>query len=92
VFKGSYQERPVAIKVVQLYSSDREVTLRVGVLVMSILLVIFLTHDPEILQRSGDLETPSPYQYPPVGRCHAWPRTLFDGFELDGKRDHQSIR
>ena len=31
VFKGYYQERPVAVKVVQLYSSNRDVILRVGV-------------------------------------------------------------
>ena len=35
VFQGSYQERPVAVKVVPLYFSNREVTLRVGVSVLS---------------------------------------------------------
>jgi len=29
VFKGSYQERPVSVKVMQLYTNNREVTLRV---------------------------------------------------------------
>ena len=33
VFKGYYQERPVAVKVVQLYSSNRDVILRVGVFI-----------------------------------------------------------
>lgn len=35
VFKGDYQERPVAIKVVQLYSNNREAILRVGASVVS---------------------------------------------------------
>jgi hypothetical protein len=35
VFKGSHQERLVAVKVVQLYSDNREATLRVCVSLMS---------------------------------------------------------
>ena len=35
VFKGSYQERPVAVKVMQLYYSNPEATLRVCVSVTS---------------------------------------------------------
>lgn len=35
MFRGSYQERPVAVKVVQLYSNNREAALRVGAPVMS---------------------------------------------------------
>lgn len=35
VFKGNYQEHRVAVKVVQLYFTNREVTLRVSASVMS---------------------------------------------------------
>ena len=35
VFRGSYRERLVAVKVMKLYSSDREATLRVSVSIMS---------------------------------------------------------
>lgn len=34
VFKGNYQSRPVAVKVMQLYTSNREATLRVRTLVI----------------------------------------------------------
>ena len=34
VFKGSYQSRPVAVKVLRLYASNQEATLRVGTLVI----------------------------------------------------------
>ena len=37
VFKGSYRERPAAVKVVQLYSNTREATLRVRVFVCLII-------------------------------------------------------
>lgn len=72
VFKGSYQERPVAVKVVQLYSSNRDETLRVGVLVMPD------NSDglsdvcgPEILQRGDDLEAPPTSKYPSAGWGYA---------------------
>ena len=66
VFKGSYQERPVAVKVVQLYSSNREAALRVGALVMSDNGDGFLMCGPEILQRGDDLETSPASKYPSI--------------------------
>jgi hypothetical protein len=32
VFKGNYQSRPVAVKILQVYTSNHEVTLRVSTL------------------------------------------------------------
>jgi hypothetical protein len=91
VFKGSYHGRTVAVKVLQLYSSNREVTLRVSPLVTLYVLPAFLIHDPEILQRGSDLETPLASQYPPFDWYHHLSRTVFDGFGLDGKWDDQSV-
>jgi hypothetical protein len=71
VFKGNYQERPVAVKVVQLYSSNREETLRVGVPSCLTILMVFLICGPEILQRGDDLETPPTPEYPSVDWSYA---------------------
>ena len=80
VFKGSYQRRPVAVKVFQLYTSNREAIVRVSTLVVFDLTPDFLTRNTEILQRGGDLETPSASQHPPIDWRYYWWGAVFDGF------------
>lgn len=58
----------------------------------SIIAVILLTCDPEILQRGGDLETSPASQYPSVSWSYGGRGAVFDGFGLDGKRDDQQVR
>jgi len=92
VFKGSYQGRPVAVKVVRLYFSNREAILRVSIHVTpGSTDVLFLMNDPEILQRGGDMEAPPTSKHPSVGWSYARRGAVFDGFELDGKRDNQPV-
>jgi len=66
VWKGEYQGRPVAAKVLRVYSTSDFGKIRK---VCELVLYILNTHDgeltvtdAEVLQRSGDMEDPSPYK------------------------------
>jgi len=92
VWKGEYNGRDVAVKVVRTYSnSDLQKIL--GVSCLRCFACMFTDeHCVEVLQGSCDLEDPPASEHPAPGRSDNVREPVRNGVGLDGVWEHQRLR